>query len=69
MADYRARRVILEICDAGQYAWVRKARSQACVLHQFLVDHFSEGELRDLCFNLGVDFESLPAEGKAREMK
>lgn len=33
--------------------------------------HFSEGDLRDLCFDLGIDYESLPGEGKrarAREL-
>ncbi len=34
-------------------------------LRQLLVDHYSEGELRTLCFDLGVDYESLPPGGKA----
>ena len=29
-------------------------------LRQNLIDHFSDGELRDLCFDLGVDHENLP---------
>ena len=34
-------------------------------LHQILVERFNEGELRTLCFHLGVDYDSLPGEGKA----
>ncbi len=38
---------------------------QLARLRQNLIDRFSEEELRDLCFDLGVDYESLPAQGKA----
>ena len=34
-------------------------------LRQVLATRFSETELRDLCFDLGVDYESLPGESKA----
>jgi hypothetical protein len=34
-------------------------------LRQQLVDRFSEEELRAVCFDLGIDYESLPAQGKA----
>jgi hypothetical protein len=34
-------------------------------LRNFLVSYFSDSELRDLCFDLGIDYESLPGEGKA----
>lgn len=40
-------------------------------LRQMLVAHFRDGELRDLCFDIGIDYESLPGEGKsdkAREL-
>ena len=40
-------------------------------LRQTLADSFSEDELRDLCFDLGVDYENLPGagkSGKAREL-
>jgi DNA repair exonuclease SbcCD ATPase subunit len=40
-------------------------------LRQILVDYFSAGELRTLCFDLDVDYASLPGEGtanKAREL-
>lgn len=40
-------------------------------LHRLLDSHFNESELRDLCFNLDVDFENLPGIGKkdrAREL-
>jgi hypothetical protein len=41
------------------------------VLRQFLRDHFDEQELRTLCFDLGVDYDDLPGEGRsdrAREL-
>jgi hypothetical protein len=34
-------------------------------LRQVLNERFNESELRDLCFDLGVDYESLSGEGKA----
>jgi len=40
-------------------------------LHQNLAAHFGDEELRSLCFDLGVDYANLPAEGKdgkAREL-
>jgi predicted MPP superfamily phosphohydrolase len=40
-------------------------------LLQGLTDHFNEEELRTLCFDMGLDYESLPAQGKvgrAREI-
>jgi hypothetical protein len=40
-------------------------------LRDGLAAHFNESELRDLCFELDVDYEDLPGEGKtakAREL-
>jgi len=40
-------------------------------LRQALVQHFNEEELRTLCFDLGVDYDSLSGKGKeakAREL-
>lgn len=40
-------------------------------LRQVLATRFSEGELQDLCFDLRVDYDSLPGQGKndkAREL-
>jgi hypothetical protein len=34
-------------------------------LYRILIERFSDGELRTLCFGLGVDYENLPGEGKA----
>ena len=34
-------------------------------LRQILAEHFDEGELRTLCFDLRVDCQSRPGEGKA----
>ena len=33
-------------------------------LHRLINQHFDREELRTLCFELGVEYESLPAEGK-----
>ena len=38
-------------------------------LRQLLVTHFDEGELRTLCFDLDVDCDSLPGEGKANKAR
>lgn len=40
-------------------------------LRQLLVQFFNDGELRDLCFDLGIDYDNLPGSGKsdkAREL-
>ena len=34
-------------------------------LRDILVTYFNDGELRDLCFDLGIDYENLGGEGKA----
>ncbi len=34
-------------------------------LRDFIDAHFNDNELSDLCFDLGIDYESLPGEGKA----
>jgi hypothetical protein len=38
-------------------------------LRDFIVAHFNDNELRDLCFDLGIDYESLPGEGKAAKAR
>ena len=48
-----------------------KEREYLSELRQILVTHFSEGELRTLCFDLDIDYDDLPGEGrtdKAREL-
>jgi tetratricopeptide (TPR) repeat protein len=42
---------------------------QLVQLRQLLTERFDEGELRTLCFDLGVDYASLPAEGKANKAR
>jgi len=40
-------------------------------LRQALDDGYNDSELRDLCFELGIDYEDLPGDGqsaKAREL-
>jgi hypothetical protein len=46
-------------------------REQMVELRRKIVEHFNDEELRTLCFDIGADYESLPAqgkEGKAREL-
>jgi hypothetical protein len=37
----------------------------AAALRRFLEAHFSDGELRDLCFDLQIEYDNLPGERKA----
>ena len=34
-------------------------------MRQSLVESFDDNELRDLCFDLRIDYESLPGDGKS----
>ena len=38
-------------------------------LHKFLVNHFNEGELQTLSFELDVDYDDLPGDGKANKAR
>jgi hypothetical protein len=38
-------------------------------LRKLLVDHFDDSEIRDLCFDLNIDYESLPGEGKSNKAR
>jgi LuxR family glucitol operon transcriptional activator len=44
-------------------------QKQLVGLHDLLVTHFDLEELRTLCFNLRVDYDSLPGEGKAGKVR
>ena len=44
-------------------------RKRLTELRQILVKRFSEGELRTLCFDLGIDYDDLPGEGKANKAR
>lgn len=46
-------------------------QAQRARLRQFLTAHFDEGDLRDLCFDFGFEYDSLPHSGtrnKTREI-
>lgn len=46
-------------------------QEQLIALRRILSERFSDGELRNLCFDLGIDYESFPGNGKsdkAREL-
>ena len=52
----------------GTVSEQRVARREYLVkLRQILDARFDEGELRTLCFDLGVDYDGLPGEGTARD--
>lgn len=57
--------------DVGQHVLIAIAKAQADPpkLRQILVEHFSESELRDLCHDLGIDYESLPGDGKSSKAR
>ncbi|MEI6775633.1 MAG: trypsin-like peptidase domain-containing protein [Chloroflexales bacterium] len=38
--------------------------TRAMTLRQLVTTHFNLGELNTLCFDLGIDYESLPGQGK-----
>ena len=38
-------------------------------LRQILDEHFDENELKTLCFDLDVDYDNLPGEGKASKVR
>lgn len=40
-------------------------QEQLTALRQLLIQHFNDGELQTLCFDLGVDYENLPGQAKA----
>jgi len=42
---------------------------QLAELRQVLSDYFSEEEIRTLCFDLSVDYDDLPATGKANKVR
>jgi len=44
-------------------------RTQQIKLRQILTERFDEGELRTLCFDLGVDYDGLPGRGKAEKAR
>ncbi len=55
--------VVSSLGQTGEFLTASKPASLLRV-RQLLLDHFDENELRSLCFDLKVDFESLPGEGK-----
>jgi hypothetical protein len=44
-------------------------RGNLAGLHKKIDRYFDREELRTLCFELGVDYDSLPAEGKAAKVR
>ncbi|NTU80327.1 MAG: hypothetical protein HGA45_13285 [Chloroflexales bacterium] len=55
-------------------AWERRSQMievDVAALRQRLIEYFSDSELHDISFDLGIDYESLPGQGKrerAREL-
>lgn len=48
---------------------MKETPSNLTQLRQSLLDHFSEEELRTLCFDLGIDYDDLPASGRAAKAR
>jgi hypothetical protein len=48
---------------------VKTATEILIKLRQNLVDSFSDTELHDLCFDMGIDYEDLPGEGRAAKAR
>jgi hypothetical protein len=48
---------------------VKTATEILIKLRQNLVDSFSDTELHDLCFDMGMDYEDLPGEGRAAKAR
>lgn len=78
----RSQRELLEIEDeimliqrnledlAGQRVMPRESvKGVRTALSQLLTEHFDEAELRTLCFDMGLDYESLPAQGRAGKVR
>ncbi len=64
-------RALAAIASADLVKHPREKQVDPSKLYNILTEHFNEGELRDLCFHLGTDYDSLPAQGtgnKAREL-
>jgi len=38
-------------------------------LRQLLLEHFDDSELRDLCFDLNIEYDRLPGEGKGNKVR
>jgi hypothetical protein len=53
-------RAVAEAADE-EASW----RAYLIEMRRILTTRFSDGELRTLCFDLGVDYENLPGQGKA----
>jgi GTPase SAR1 family protein len=65
------RRFLKERESAGWRAAEETPVTDLSMLHQFLVERLNDEELREICFELHVDYESLGGEGKegiAREL-
>jgi hypothetical protein len=45
------------------------SRKYLSKLRQMLAEYFSEGDLRTLCFDLGMDYDDLPGQGKANKAR
>jgi hypothetical protein len=63
-AEQREQKTAAPSRPFSDHAQAIQGREQLIALRQILSNRFSEGELRVLCFDLGIDFENLPGEEK-----
>ncbi|MBN1887038.1 MAG: hypothetical protein JW850_03575 [Thermoflexales bacterium] len=38
-------------------------------LREFIVEHFDDGELHTICTDLGIEYDDLPAQGRANKAR
>ncbi len=55
--------------DKAQSSHVETPMTEFASLRQNIIRYFSESELRDLCFDLEVDYENLPGQAKSDKVR
>lgn len=55
--------------DIGMPQDITASTEKLAPLRQTITQCFSEGELRNICFDLGVDYENLPGQSKADKVR
>ena len=69
--ETKGERTLTALPEASVATFADLEQEQQQRLFQVLSGYFSEGELRELCFELAIAYEDLPGEGrrdKAREL-
>lgn len=56
------------IIDVTGIEWER-GNPELLQIHQLLVQHFDEQEIKQICFTLHIDYDNLPGEGKTNKAR